>query len=87
MDALIESCLDEAVVIHSNMQGSSTITSMGALYYQVPSWPLGKSLEPYAYLRGLFTQVPATLLKTLRLSCQGILKKSDSGNVGKYVLR
>ena len=41
MDALIESCLDEAEVIHSNMQESSTITSMGALYYQVPGWPLG----------------------------------------------
>ena len=40
MDALIESYSDKAEVIDSNMQGSSTITSLGALYYQVPGGPV-----------------------------------------------
>lgn len=41
MDALIEFCPDKAEVIDSNAPGGSTITSLGALYYQIPSGPLG----------------------------------------------
>ena len=48
----------------------------------------GNSLEPYAYLRYLFTQLPATKsVDDFEALLPWNIEKSDSGNVDKYVHR